>query len=162
MKKLVFLATLCALLTSAANARNIAVPADDPAAVVAVPDTWKVGEIEFGYSAFSPGKDVFFSVESATKNDIGAMMKNNKAWMKENDIDGSVKPTESEMTFGGLPGTVFRFETKDSNGPTRVDFVLISVGKNREIFLTLYGSDKERKKHSSEIDSIMNSFKAIQ
>jgi hypothetical protein len=162
MKKLLLLATFCALYASAANARNIAVPADDPSAIVTVPDDWKVEEIEFGSSAVSPDKDIFFSVESATKNKIDAMMKNNKAWMRENKIDGSVKPTESEMSFGGLPGTVYRFDTKDADGPTRVDFVLLPAGKNRVIFLTLYGSDKERKDHSAEIDSIMNSVKAIQ
>lgn len=162
MKKTLILATLCVLFTSVANARNIAVPADDPAAIVAVPDAWKFEEIDFGYSAVSPDKDIFFSVESATKNKIDAMMKNNKAWMKENKIDGSVKPIEKEMTFGGLPGTVYRFDTKDSDGPTRVDFILLPAGKNRVIFLTLWASDKEREKHSSEIDSIMNSVKAIQ
>ena len=162
MKKLVFLATLCVLLTSAANARNIPVPADDPSAIVTVPDGWKFEEIDFGYSVVSADKDIFFSVESATKDKVDAMMKNNREWMKENKIDGSVKPVEKEMTFNGLQATVFRFDTKDADGPTRVDFILISGGKNRVIFLTLWGSDKDRKSHASEIDSIMNSVKAIQ
>ena len=90
------------------------------------------------------------------------MMKNNEDWMKENGIDGSVKPTQTEMTFGGLSGTVFRFDTKDDDGPTRVDFVLLPAGKDRVIFLTLWGSTDERASHSAEIDGIMNSVKAIQ
>src|ERR1700712_79819 len=103
MKKLVVLLAFHVLLSGVANARNIAVPASDPAAIITVPDAWKFEEIDFGYSAVSADKDIFFSVEYATKNKIDAMMKNNKKWMKESGIDGSVKPTEKEMTFGGLP-----------------------------------------------------------
>jgi opacity protein-like surface antigen len=162
MTKLLLGASLIALLMSPAMARNIAVPANDPAALVSVPDTWKYEEIEYGYSATSPDKDVFFSVEYAGKNKIDAMMDNNTSWMKENGIDASVKPTEAEMDFGGLSGKVFRFDTKDENGPTRVDFVLLPGGKNRLIFLTLWGSEEERKNHSAEVEAIMSSVKALQ
>jgi hypothetical protein len=162
MKKRILCALIVVLAASPTWARNIAVPDSDPAAIVTVPDSWKFNEIEYGYSAISPDKDIFFSVEHANANKIDAMMKANKAWMKENKIDGSVKPTETEMTFGGLSGTVFRFDTKDENGPTRVDFVLLTAGKNRVIFLTLWASAEERTNHASEIDSIMNSVKAIQ
>jgi hypothetical protein len=162
MKKLLLSASILVLLASPAYARNIAVPANDPAATVTVPDSWKFNEIDYGYSAESPGKDVFFSVEYAGKNKIDAMMANNQAWMKENGIDGSVKPTKVEMSFGGLQGTVFRFDTNDENGPTRVDFVLLPGGKDRVIFMTLWGSEEERKKHSDDVDAIMNSVKPIQ
>jgi hypothetical protein len=163
MSKLCYLgAALVILLAGPALARNIAAPAKDPVATVTVPDSWKFEEIDYGYSAVSPGKDVFFSVEYANKNKIDAMMANNEAWMKENGIDGSVTPAKSEMDFGGLSGTVFRFDTKDADGPTRVDFVVLPSGKDRVIFLTLWGSSDERKKHSDEVEAIMKSVKAIQ
>jgi hypothetical protein len=161
MKTFLLGAAVAALLAGPALARNVAVPTSDPAALVTVPDSWTFQEIDYGYSAVSPDKEVFFSVEFASKNKIDAMMKNNKDWMKENGIDGSVKPTESEMDFGGLPGTVYRFDTKDENGPTRVDFVLLPAGKERIIFLTLWGSQQERENHRAEIGAIMESVKAI-
>ena len=162
MKKFVFgAAALLSVLAGPALARNIAVPSTDPAATVSVPDNWKFSEIEYGYSAISPGKDVFFSVEFATKNTLDAMMKATKVWMKENGIDGSVKPKEVEANFGGLPATVYQFNTKDDNGPTVVEFILMPAGKNRILFVTIWGSDEERAKHGKEIDAIMSSFKAI-
>jgi hypothetical protein len=161
LRVLVFTA-FAALTAAPALARNVAVPANDPAALLTVPDNWKFEEIEYGYSAMSPGKDVYFSVEYAGKNKVDAMMNANTAWMKENGIDASVKAQKTEMDFGGLPGTVFTFDTKDENGPTKVDFVMLPGGKNRLIFLTLWGSAEERQKHSAEIDRIMNSVKAIQ
>jgi len=162
MKKLLMLTTCCALLADVANARNIAVPPKDPGAVITVPDAWKFEEFNSGYSAVSPDKDIFFSVEHTTKSKVETLFKNNKKWMKENDIDGSVKPTEDVVTLGGLSGMAYRFDTKDANGPTRVDFILLPAGKDRVMLLTLWASDKEREKHSSAIDGIMNSVKAIQ
>ena len=161
MKTILLALTLATMLATPLLARNIAVPENNPVAIVKVPDDWKIEEIEYGDSAVSPDKDIFFSVESADKANVDAMMKNNKSWMKENKIDDSVDPKSQEMTFGGIDGKVFRFDTTDENGPTRVDFVVLPTGDQRVIFLTLWGSGEERAKHSSEIDAIMNSVKAI-
>ncbi len=47
------------LFLTSADSRNFAVPAKNPVITLNVPDNWKVEEIEFGFSAVSPGKDVF-------------------------------------------------------------------------------------------------------
>ena len=46
-------------------AKNLAVPAKNPAATIVIPDSWDLDETEFGYSATSPDEDVIFSVEIA-------------------------------------------------------------------------------------------------
>jgi hypothetical protein len=161
MKKLLLSFALLSLFATPLAAKNFAVPATDPAATIAVPDNWKVEEIEFGFSAQSPGDDVFFSMEYASKTKLDAMMKVNEAWMKENEIDFSKKPEEREMDFNGISGSVLRYDTTDQNGPTIVDFVLLAAGKNRVIMLTLWGSNKERDKHAAAIKSIMDSVKPI-
>ena len=141
-------------------AKNFAVPTKNPTVTLAIPDTWKIEEIEFGYSAVSPGKDVFFSVEFATAGKIETMMKNNEKWMKENKIK-MVKPTQVEAPLNGIDSTVIRFETTDENGPTTLEFIMIPGGSNRVIVFTLWGSDDERKKHGPAIDAMMSSIKAI-
>ncbi|MBV9189559.1 MAG: hypothetical protein JOZ85_03690 [Betaproteobacteria bacterium] len=162
MKKFVAALLLAGTFVVPALARNIAVPASDPAAMIKVPDTWAFKEIEYGYSAVSPGKDVFFSVESADRSNIEAMKKANNAWMKENGIDVSAAPVEMDVNLGGLSGKLLRFDTKDENGPTRVEFVILPVGKGRIVFLTLWGSEAEQTKHEADINAIMGSVKAIQ
>ena len=162
MRKYIYGLGLVAILSTPALARNFAVPANDPAVTLSVPDKWKTDEIEFGYSAQSPDEEVFFFVESAAKKKLDAMMAANKKWMKENGIDGSVKPEEREMDFNGASGQVLRFDTTDANGKTIVDFVILNGGKNQVIMLTLWGSEEERASHKEEISAIMKSVRPIQ
>jgi hypothetical protein len=144
-----------------AQARNFAVPDKDPSVVLNVPDTWKVEKIDYGYSATSPGDDVFFSVEFAHARKVEAMLDANDQWMKESKIK-KVKPEKVEGTFNGIEATIFQFNTTDENGPTVVEFILLPAGKERMIMLTLWASDKERAKHKTAIDGIMSSVKSIQ
>lgn len=161
MKKLLLSLAVLSLFATSLSAKNFAVPDKDPAATLTVPDNWKIEEIEFGFSAQSPGRDVFFSMEYASKKKLDAMMKTNEEWMKENEIDFGKKPEEREMDFNGISGTVLRYDTTDANGPTIVDFILLPAGKNRVVMLTLWGSETERSKHKVAIKSIMDSVRPI-
>ena len=161
MKKFILGAVLVASLALPALAKNFAVPAKNPVITISVPDKWKTEEIEFGYSAKSPDGDVFFSVESAKGKKIDAMLDNNAEWMKENKINDKVKPEKVTMDFNGASGDVLRYVTKDENGPTIVDFILMEGGKNTMIMVTLWASDAERKTNAAAIDSLMNSIKPI-
>ncbi|HEY8566845.1 MAG TPA: hypothetical protein VIL65_15215 [Beijerinckiaceae bacterium] len=161
MKNFLLGAALILGLAMPAAAKNFAVPDKDPAVVLSVPDTWDTEEIAYGYSAWSPGKDVFFSVEFASGANVKGMQKNNETWMKENDINAEIQPQEVEMDFNGIKGQVLRFDTTDANGKTLVDFVIIPAGKQRVVMLTLWGSPEERKKHNAAIDQIMNSVRPI-
>ncbi len=148
------------LLVSPAWAKNFAVPDKDPAVVISIPDNWTTEEIAYGYSAQSPGKDVFFSVEFAGADEVKKMLENNDKWMKENNIK-KVPPNQAEMPLNGIPTTVFQYVTTDENGPTTVEFVLMAAGKKRMIMLTLWGSVAEREKHGKAIDAIMSSVRPI-
>ncbi|MGO4571402.1 hypothetical protein [Microvirga sp. 2TAF3] len=161
MKKFLMGAVLAGLLALPAEARNFAVPEKDPSVTLIVPDTWKIEEIDFGYSAQSPGEDVFFSVEYAHARDIEAMLDNNDKWMKQSGIK-KVKPEKIAGKLNGIDATVFQFNTTDENGPTQVEFILLPAGKERTIMLTLWASDGEREKHKDAIDMMMNSVKPIQ
>ncbi|GJE41084.1 hypothetical protein [Methylobacterium soli] len=145
-----------------AEARNFAVPEKNPAVTLRLPDTWKSEEIEYGFSAKSPDGDMFFSVESASKKKLDAMLLANKKWMKENEIDDKVKPEEREMDFNGTAGQVIRYNTTDLNGKTIVDFVILSGGENQVIMITLWGSEEERAANKADIAGIMNSVRPIQ
>ncbi len=142
-------------------AKNLAVPTKDPSVTLSVPDTWKMEEITHGYSAVSPGKDVFFSVEFANARNVKKLMTDNDAWMKENGIK-KVEAKQVDAPINGIPATIFQFDTVDSNGKTLVEFIMMGAGKERMIMFTLWGSDEERTKHGKDIDAIMSSIKPIQ
>jgi hypothetical protein len=154
-------AALLTLLASPALAKNFAVPSDDPAATIALPDDWTLTDIDYGYSAVSPDKDVFFSVEYAGGKDIDAMTTLNQAWLKENNIKLSGEPKKTKDDLNGLDTDLLLYEGTDDDGPTKVTFGFVSAGKGRVIMLTLWGSSEERTKHAEEIEKIIGSVKPI-
>ena len=60
MKKFMLAAVVLVSVALPAVAKNFAVPEKNPVATLAIPDTWKTEEIEYGYSAKSPDSDIFF------------------------------------------------------------------------------------------------------
>ncbi len=155
-------AALLVALSTPAFAKNFAVPADDPAATIALPDDWKLTEIDYGYSAMSPDKDIFFSVEYAGGKSVEEMTALNDSWLKENNIKLEGEPEKTEDDFNGIKGSVLMYKATDENGPTKLTFGLIPAGKGRVIMLTLWGSSDERKAHMDEIGKILGSIKPIQ
>jgi len=156
-----FAAALAALLMVApVFAKNFAVPDKNPAVTITVPDDWKTEEIEFGYSVRPKDETIFFSVEFASARDIDKMMATNEAWMKDNKIK-KVAPVKVDAPLNGMPASIFQFKTTDENGPTTVEFILLSAGEKRVIMLTVWGSDEERETHGKELDAIFSSIKPI-
>ena len=162
MKKLVLAAALALGLVSPAFAKNLAVPSDDPAVTLTIPNTWSIQEIDFGYSASSPDKDVVFYVEYAAGARVKKMTDLNTSWMKDNKIVVRGKPDESEVDFNGVKGSLLKYKAKDENGPTNVNFAFIPAGENRVIMLTLWGSDEEQAANDKDVSAILSSIKPIQ
>lgn len=161
MKTLLLAAIAALALVCPALAKNLAVPADDPAVTLAIPNTWTIKEIDFGYSAVSPDKDVAFYVEYAAGKRVKAMTDLNKEWLKENSIETIGAPEDTELDFNGVKGSVLKFKAKDENGPTNVNFAFIPAGNERVIMLTLWGSDEEQAKHRADVNAILSSIKPI-
>jgi hypothetical protein len=154
-------AILCLYFISDAWAKNFAVPEQNPAATLVIPDSWKIEDIDYGYSAKSSDGDVFFSIEYAAGSRIDKMLDNNTDWMKENHIKAKAKPVENNIEIGGLSAKLLHYDASDENGDTMVDFVFISAGDGRVIMLTLWGSEEELKANQADIDTIKRSIKAI-
>jgi hypothetical protein len=158
MKSVLHATLVVVALTVPAMARTFPIPVGAPAITVTTPDNWKVKEIEYGFSAMSPGDDVYFSVEYASGDKtVEKMMNDNECWMKENKIK-PVKPNVEEGKINGVDIKHYEFDTTDDNGKTLVDFFLVPAGKSLAM-LTFWGSEAERNKHQDEIVSIMNSVK---
>jgi hypothetical protein len=162
MKKFVLALALAAAVITPAFAKNLAVPADDPAVTLTIPNSWATKEIDFGYSAVSPDKDVAVYIEYAAGARVKKMTDLNESWMKDNKIVVKGKPEEMEADFNGVKGSVLKFKAKDENGDTNVNFAFIPAGNNRVIMLTLWGSDEEQAANDKDISTILTSIKPIQ
>ncbi len=160
MNRFVAAALMIVGLMGAAEAKNFAVPSNDPALTLSIPDDWLIEKIDYGFSARTANEDVVIYVEAANAKNLDAMLAVNDKWMRDNGIK-KVTPKQTEGTFAGLEATNFRYDTTDKNGPTRVDLMLLPAGKNRVIMLSIWGSEDERAKHLGAINTIMGSVKAI-
>lgn len=160
--KIVCIAVALTLSLAAAPAwaKKFAFPASDPAATVTIPDTWKTRSIKYGFEAKSPDGDIFFSVESAPATGMSKMLDENTAWMKDNKITVTAKPTEREIDLGGLKGKMLNYPAKDANGETEMLLIFAEAGQ-RLIFVTLWASVEEQKANDKDINTIMGSIKTI-
>lgn len=161
MKKMLLIAALAASVAMPAFAKNFAVPSNDPAVTITVPDDWKTQKIDYGFSARPQDESVVFYAESTDAKGLDKMMALNESWMKENKIKPKGKPVEQDFEMGGLKASLLRYAADDENGETMVDFVFVQVSGNRLVMFTLWGSDEERKEHGDAIKSIQRSIKAI-
>jgi hypothetical protein len=160
MKRLLLSAVLTAALALPGFAKDFSVPKKNPAITLTIPDTWKIRDIDYGYSAASPGDDVYFYVESTDPNNVDKMLALNDDWMKEQKITPLGEPKVTVVDQGPVKGKIYNYKAKDENGPTNVSFTLIPAGGSL-IMLTLWGSEEEQKKHNAEIDSILGSIRPV-
>jgi hypothetical protein len=161
MQKIVASALALLALALPVRAATFALPPKNPTITMTLPDAWKPDEIEYGYSAISPDKDVFFSVEYTDSKHIDKMTDDNAAWMKENKIVATAEPVKSTVDFHGLKGDLLHIVAKDENGPTNVDFVFTDAGHDRIFMFTLWASDEEMKNHAGDVDAIVKSIKPM-
>ncbi|MBU6207309.1 MAG: hypothetical protein KGQ42_06445 [Alphaproteobacteria bacterium] len=148
------------LLTSGANAKNVAVPERNPVITMVFPDSWKATEIERGYDAVSPDDGVYFSVESAPMSQKDQLVDENNKWMASNSIT-PISRTTSALNIDGISCGFVKIAAKDGNGPTKIDFVVCPVSGDRLLMMTVWGSEKDRESNRTALDGIESSIKAI-
>ncbi len=161
LRNLMFAAILLGFTGSHLSAKTLEVPAKNPMATITIPDSWKLEEIDFGYSGQSPDGSLMVYVESATGARFDKMLSLTEEWMTENKIKLAEKADEREITISGMPAKIISAKGTDKDGPTVVDFVFIPAGEKRVIMLTLWGSEDERKTNSADLDIIRSSVKAL-
>src|SRR5437867_1155224 len=63
------------------SGRTFPVPKRNPAFTISIPTSWKVDEIDFGFSALSPDKNVKFFAEYTSEENVERLLATNDAWM---------------------------------------------------------------------------------
>jgi hypothetical protein len=158
MRRLLLSAVITAAFALPCFAKDFAVPKKNPVIAITIPDSWTIRDIDYGFSAASPGDDVYFYVESTDPKNIDKMMALNDAWMKEQKITPIGEPKVTVVDQGPVKAKIYNYKAKDDSGPTNVSFTLIPGDKSL-IMLTLWGSEEEQKKHDDEINQILGSIR---
>jgi hypothetical protein len=159
-----FLAALFILAAvTGANAKNFAIPDENPVATLSLPNGWKPTDIEHGVEAKSPDGDIYFSAESSSPKGFDSLMDDNVQWMKDNKIrPDTPKPAEKDITYNGMQGHVLSWNAHDEDGATILDFIILAPTSKRLLLLTVWASEQERTHHIDELNGIMASLHPVQ
>jgi len=133
------------LLTGAALAKGIDIPAKEPAVKLDVPDDWKPWETDRGIGAESPDKVITIFFEVVDKKSGDESLKETQEWLKDQKVQLDEKSqTKSDIEVGKIKSNLLKFDAKhDEWGPSVVGLILTPLGDGKRMLLTTYWLTKE-------------------
>ena len=160
LKAALVAALLLCPVAGAALAKTFKLPEDNPAATMAIPDSWKPEEIDDGIQATSPDGSVYMSIEVGDVGNLDDLIENTFAYLKKNTvrIDDSTKK-ESTTAINGIEIKDITWKGRDKDGPTIVGVSFIPVAQEKVLMLTHWASPAGEKKYNDAIISILTSIK---
>lgn len=157
MKRWIVGAALLAGLAAPACAKDIVLPAKEPAVTATMPDDWDTSVYETEIASVSADGDIVVNIATDSKARLDALIKDSKAYLTKNKVKLVGKPTEQTIDFNGTPGQVQRYQATDKNGKAIIDFVTLDASRNRVVLLTVWGSEDDRQTNGTALDAIMKS-----
>jgi len=162
MKKLLLATLIAAFLPAASYAATLKFPSDEPVASITIPDSWGPKETETGVDATSDDSAIYLSIDVADAKTTDKVIDDAIAFLKKNGvkIDGSTQK-KSEETVNGMSMSNFDWDGTDSDGGVNVGLSLVAPTEDKLLVITYWGSKGTQEKHGPELDSIINSLKAV-
>ena len=157
MRRWIVGAALFAGLAVPADAKDIVLPAKEPAVTATFPDAWDTSVYETEVASVSADGDIVFNIAIDSKSRLDALIKDSKAYLTKNKVKFVGKPTEQTIDYNGTPGRVQRYEATDKNGKAIIDFVTLDASRNRVVLLTVWGSQDDRETNDAALTAIMKS-----
>lgn len=169
MKKLVITASLfLALAATTLTAGTVKLPADMPAATVAIPDNWEPEEDDNGgILAESPDNvtTVYFDIV-ASKDELDETVEASLKWLMEDhkvSVNAESKE-EKELEIGGRTYQMINFDGESKEwGPAEVGFFFTPVGQNHVLVITYWVSKENAEKSVNTLfEKILPSVKSVE
>ena len=117
-------AALLTGVSAAARAETYQISLGEAAAVVNVPDAWKVTEIKRGMQIISPDKEVYMWFEAYAPNAKDALMKEHDSYFEKQKVTIG-KPQLQEMVLGGAKTIAMDFPATYKGKKTIVQYLMI-------------------------------------
>ena len=157
MKRWIVGAALFAGLAAPALAKDIVLPAKEPAVTATMPDDWDTSVYETEIASVSADGDIVVNIATDSKSRLDGLIKDSKAYLTKNKVKLIGKPTEQTIDFNGTPGQVLRYQATDKNGKAIIDFVTLDASRNRAVLVTVWGSEDDRQTNETALSAIMKS-----
>ncbi|TXN80387.1 MULTISPECIES: hypothetical protein [Methylobacterium] len=157
MKRWIVGAALFIGLAAPAFAKDIVLPAKEPAVTATMPDDWDTSVYETEIASVSADGDIVVNIATDSKSRLDSLIKDSKAYLTKNKVKLVGKPTEQTIDFNGTPGQVQRYQATDKNGKAIIDFVTLDASRNRAVLVTVWGSEDDRATNETALSAIMKS-----
>lgn len=165
MIKLAAVLALALAVASAAHAKNLTLPLEDPTTVLTVPASWTSEKTDSGYTCESEDKEAMIVFETADKKEIEQLVDANIDWlMKEEKVEID-KSTEKKDTIesGGFKWSTVSWAGKNEEwGPASIMLAFADIGNDQMLMITYWVTTKGAEKHKEDIESILDSIKKIE
>lgn len=157
MRRWIVGAALLAGLGAQAYAKDVVLPAKEPAVTATLPDDWDTSVYETEVASVSADGDIVVNIATDSRSQRETLIKDSKAYLTKNKVKLVGKPTEQTIDFNGTPGQVLRYQATDKNGKAIIDFVTLEASRNRVVLLTVWGSQDDRATNDAALAAIMKS-----
>ncbi|MGL4196507.1 MAG: histidine kinase [Allorhizobium sp.] len=160
-----FLATTAIILITATSsfAGTFTFPADEPAATVEIPDSWKPGETDYGVEATSPDNGTYISFDAAGAEDMDKVISDVFAFLEENGVTPDpASQTESKGEQNGMVYETLSWKGTDKDGPVTIGVGVVTLSPEKIAIVTYWASAETEEANNAEVNKILTSIKPAQ
>ena len=160
MRNILLAAAATLLFATAAMAGEVKFPADDPVAVITVPDGWTAREVEGALDVSSPEDSVYLGIEAEDAAQARNTMSEWGKWLVEQGVKIDDKTRkDSDGTVNGMAYAAVDADGTDKDGPGSIFFAALELNKETQILFTYWAARDEQAKYLPAVRDILRSVK---
>lgn len=163
MRNLLLAAAATFILATTAQAGDVKFPADDPVAVITIPDGWTAKEVEGALDISSPEDSVYLGIEAADAAEAKDTMTEWGKWLVEQGVKvGDKTRKDSDGTINGMQYAAIDADGTDKDGPVSIFLAALELNKESQILFTYWATKDEQQKYLPAVRDILRSVKPAQ
>lgn len=160
MRNLLLAAAVTFMFATAAMAGEVKFPADDPVAVITIPDGWTAKEVDGALDVSSPGDSVYLGIEAADAAEAKDTMNEWAKWLVEQGVKVDDKTRkDSNGTVNGMAYAAIDADGTDKEGPVSIFFAALEIDKESQVLFTYWATKDEQQKYLSAVRDMLRSVK---
>lgn len=163
MRNLLLAAAATFIFATAAMAGEVKFPADDPVAVVTIPDGWTAKEEDGALDISSPEDSVYLGIEAADAAEAKGTMAEWGKWLIEQGVKVDDKTRkDSNGTVNGMQYAAIDADGTDKDGAVSIFFAALELNKETQVLFTYWAAKDEQAKYLDAVRGILRSVKPVE
>jgi hypothetical protein len=160
MRNLLLAAAAVLLFAATAQAGEVKFPADNPVAVITIPDGWTAKEVDGALDVSSPEDSVYLGIEAADAAEAKDTMGEWGKWLVEQGVKIDDKTRkDSNGTVNGMQYAAIDADGIDKDGPVSIFFAALELDKESQILFTYWAAKDEQQKYLPAVRDMLRSVK---